>query len=80
MVRKDRQLPDVWDPVHQLDTHEADRRVADDQDKRSLVEVVFSFVVDEWTNPHRCKQSVGFELNAAENGGLIRACFTDGRS
>ena len=73
------QLPDVRDAVHQLDAHEAHRWVTDDQDEQSPVEVVFSLIVRERTDPQSFKLAVGFELDAAKSGELIGTSGADGR-
>ena len=80
MVRMYRELPDVRDPVYQLDTHESRGWVADDQDQQRLAEVVLSVVVRERSDPYGCKQSVRLELDPAQPRVLLRTRSADDRS
>ncbi len=75
-----RELPDVGEPVYQLDTNETHGWVANDKDQHRLAEVVLRVVVGERSDPYGCKQSVRLELDAAQPGVLLRTRLPDGRS
>lgn len=49
MVRMYGELPDVGDPVYQLDTYKPNGRVPDDKDQHRLAKVVLGVVVGERT-------------------------------
>ena len=72
-----RQLPDVKVGIHQVDTHEAHRRLANHQDEGRRGEVVVSVVVRERTDADRLEQSVGRELDVTKGGELIGPGLTN---
>ncbi len=77
MVGVHRQLPDVWDAIHQLDTDESHGRLAGHKDERCLIEVVLRVVVRERTDPHGLVQLICCELDVAQVRELVGSSRTD---